>query len=73
MLAHIISRGFPHLEVNYIYEVLHSNTAKLTEVGLEHITTFCEPEDGDSDTVVERSANYLKKGSQMADDLVIHC
>lgn len=54
MLAHIISRGFPHLEVNYIQEVLHSNTAELTEEGLKHITAFCEPEDEDSDTVVER-------------------
>jgi len=53
MLAHITSRGFPHLE-NDIQEVLDSNTAELAEEGLEHITTFCEPEDEDSNTAVER-------------------
>jgi len=52
MLAHIISRGSPHLEENDIQEVLDSNTAELTEEGLEHITAFCEPKDEDSDTVV---------------------
>lgn len=49
-----MSRGFPHLEENDIQEVLDSNTAELTEESLEHITAFCEPEDEDSDTVVER-------------------
>jgi hypothetical protein len=54
MLAHTISRAFPQLEEIDIQEVLDSHTAELPEKGLEQITAFCEPEDEDSDTVVER-------------------
>jgi hypothetical protein len=55
MLAHIISKGFPHLEENDILEVLDSHTTELTEEDLEHMTAFCEPEDKDSDAVTERT------------------
>jgi hypothetical protein len=42
------------LEENDIQEVLDSNTAELTDEGLEHIIAFWKPEDEDSDTVVGR-------------------
>lgn len=54
MLAHIISKGFPHLEENDILEVLDSHTTELTEEDLEHMTVLCEREDEDSDAVAER-------------------
>lgn len=51
---------------------LDSHAAKLTEENLEELTVFSEPEDEDSDAVVERpqlTSSALKEVLQMVNDL----
>lgn len=65
--------GITDLEEAEIKELLHSHTPQVTEEDLEQLTSLTERDDQDSDAVVKRpqlSSSALKKGLQMADDLV---
>jgi NifB/MoaA-like Fe-S oxidoreductase len=68
--------GITYLEEVEIKEFLHSYTPWLTEEDLEQMTSLTERDDQeDSDAVVKRPhlpSSALKKGLQMADDLVSH-
>lgn len=60
------------MEKGYNRVFLNSHAAKLIEEDLEQLTVFSEPEDEDSDAVVERpqlTSRALKEVLQMVNDL----
>jgi hypothetical protein len=71
----VIEERFPDVEGADIQEVLAYHTAKLIEENLQQLEAFSEPEDKDSDTVVERrqlTISVLKQSLQVVDVLVDH-